>query len=224
MDIDEIQNLRGHRRDRRLHAGRAAAAPLAAGDQPAPRPARAGAGRPPVRTHARPCAAHRSGPAFLPHAEAALAALKDGQEAVRGLQPGLQGSGLARPGRHPCRHAHRRRAAPLRAPREGRAAGVAHRLERRSDRPGAARRGDARPALLQQRPRRTRRARSRQRGDAGGRGRDHRLAGRRMRDARDARGRALDRLSAVARRARFIGPSAGAPARSAPAWTAPTSP
>ncbi len=32
-----------------------------------------------------------AGRAFLPHAEAALAALKDGQEAVRGLQGGLHG-------------------------------------------------------------------------------------------------------------------------------------
>jgi DNA-binding transcriptional LysR family regulator len=33
-----------------------------------------------------------AGHAFLPHAEAALAALKDGREAVRGLQNGLQGA------------------------------------------------------------------------------------------------------------------------------------
>ena len=33
-----------------------------------------------------------AGRAFLPHAEAALAALKDGQDAVRALQAGPQGA------------------------------------------------------------------------------------------------------------------------------------
>src|SRR5690242_11355765 len=33
-----------------------------------------------------------AGRAFLPHAEAALASIKDGQEAVRGLQAGLRGT------------------------------------------------------------------------------------------------------------------------------------
>ena len=42
-----------------------------------------------IRGHARLTEAGR---AFLPHAEAALAALKDGQDAVRDLQTGLQGA------------------------------------------------------------------------------------------------------------------------------------
>ena len=82
-----------------------------------------------------------AGRAFRPHAEAALAALKDGQEAVRDLQSGLQGSlSLALVGTLADTHIvdtlrrFRRRA------RE-RAARAAHRLERGGDRPGAARRG-----------------------------------------------------------------------------------
>ena len=91
-----------------------------------------------------------AGRAFLPHAEAALAALKDGREAVRGLQTRHAGCDFARAGRHAGRHAHRRRAAPVRATREERAARTAHRIEQRGDRPGAARRGDVGPALLHQ--------------------------------------------------------------------------
>ena len=156
-----------------------------------------------IRGNARLTEAGRT---FLPHAEAALAALKDGREAVRGLKGGMQGAiSLALVGTLADTQ-HRRRAAPVRAAREERAARTAHRVEHRGDRPRAARRDDAGPALFHHRSRRTRRAGCRQRVDAGGRG--TRPQARRAPRARcpPVAGRALDRLPAVTRRAGFLRP------------------
>ena len=138
-----------------------------------------------------------AGRAFLPHAEAALAALKDGREAVRGLKGGMQGAiSLALVGTLADTQ-HRRCAAQVRAAREERAARTAHRVEHRGDRSRAARRGDAGPALLHHRSRRTGRAGCRQRVDAGGRGtRPPPCRAPRARCPPVA-GRALDRLPAI---------------------------
>ena len=71
-----------------------------------------------------------AGRVFLPYAETALAALKDGCEAVRGLQTGLQGA------RYRSRvggHTDRRRAAQVRPPHQERADRAPHRIEQQVD-------------------------------------------------------------------------------------------
>ena len=154
-----------------------------------------------------------AGRAFLPHAEAALAALKDGQDAVRALQAGPQGAvSLALVGtladtqivdtlRRFARRAPEVRL-ELRTASSAEVTDLVRRGEAtlglryfRSDRPDLVELAAGSESMLVVAAR------------------DHRLAGRRRLRARDLATRALDRFSAVARRSRFIGPSAGAPAR-----------
>ena len=165
-----------------------------------------------------------AGRAFRPHAEAALAALKDGQEAVRDLQSGLSGSlSLALVGTLADTHIVDTLSRFRRRARE-RAARAAHRLERGGDRPGAPRRGHARPALLLCRRRRSRHPCRRRGGDAGG-GRRGPSAGRPARAQHQGAcaanaGSAFRRCAASA-----IPPAICSPASScAPGSTTPTSP
>ena len=164
-----------------------------------------------------------AGRAFRPHAEAALAALKDGQRGRARPAVGPVGQPVARPGRHAGRHAHRRYAQPLPPPGPRRAARAAHRVECGGDRPGAPRRGHARPALLLCRRRRSRHPCGRRGGDAGGGGRG--APSRRPARAQHqglAR-RTLDRLSAGAQRARFLRATCSPASSCAPGSTTPTS-
>ena len=110
-----------------------------------------------------------AGRVFLPHAEAALASLRDGHDAVRGL-PEARGRDFACSGRYARRYAHRRRPPPIREARQGcgPSAPTPDCLEPRGDRPGPAGRCDVGLALLWQRSAGTRLAGCGQRSHAGG--------------------------------------------------------
>ena len=82
-----------------------------------------------------------AGRAFLPFAEAVLAAIEDGRAGGARHRQRAARRGLAGAGRDAGRHPHRRRAAPVRAALQERQSRPADRLEHRGQRPGAARGG-----------------------------------------------------------------------------------
>ena len=165
-----------------------------------------------------------AGRAFRPHAEAALAALKDGQEAVRDLQSGLSGSlSLALVGTLADTHIvdtlrrFRRRARGVRLELRTASSAEVTDLVRRGEVTLGLRYFFADGA-------RSRHPCRRRRGDAGGGGRGP-SAGRPARAQRQGLARrTLDRLSAGAQRARFLRPSARRASSCAPGSTTPTSP
>ena len=157
-----------------------------------------------VRTHSRPRPAHRSGPR-LPAPRRGGAGRAEGWAGCGARSAdGPAGRRLARAGRHPGRYPHRRHAAPLRPQGRQGAARIAHGLERGSHRPGAARRGDARLALLRERPAGPGRARGRQRSDARRGGRGHRAGRPPPARAEDLAGERWIGFPPSPRRPRFI--------------------
>ena len=165
-----------------------------------------------------------AGRAFRPHAEAALAALKDGQEAVRDLQSGLSGSlSLALVGTLADTHIvdtlrrFRKRARGVRLELRTASSAEVTDLVRRGEVTLGLRYFFADGADLV-----THAAGAEAMLVVAAAG--HPLAGRRVRNIKALARRTLDRLSAGAQRARFLRPPARPASSCAPGSTTPTSP